>query len=108
MHHGGQMHGIFKAKLHNRTAAQNNGPDSQSVQGLAGPVDNVLEICVALLGDLIVRRCRLLFPCELLPHPAARDDRHHQLGPPKSHLKIFTDNQQRLPKVTKRVERHKG
>lgn len=52
------------------------------------PVYDCLEVCVALLGDVRVARGGLLLPRELLPHSAARDNRHHQLGLAEPHLHV--------------------
>lgn len=56
---------------------------------LASPVSPVydgLEVGVTLLADVRVACCRLLLPRELLSHPSARDDRHHQLRLAEPHL----------------------
>lgn len=52
------------------------------------PVYDCLEVRIALLRDLRVARGGLRLPRELLPHSAARDDRHHQLGLAEPHLQV--------------------
>lgn len=52
------------------------------------PVYDGLEVRVALLGDVRVARGGLRLPRELLPHSAARDDRHHQLGLAEPYLQV--------------------